>query len=74
MNQLISEQDERKYRQILAELRNNHAGLFTQKELAEYIGVSERTIRTFIKGEMINYWLLTQYAGIIGRTIKFELI
>jgi len=73
MNQLISKKDKANYLQILAELRQNHTGLFPLRELSEHLGVSERKLSDFRAGKIIDFWLLAQYAGIIGRDLKFYL-
>lgn len=73
MNQLISNSDKAKYMQILTDLNQCHAKLFTQKELSEHLNVSVRKISDFQNGNLIDFWLLVQYAGIIGKTIKFDL-
>jgi len=73
MNQLISNQDKCKYLHILEELNRLHANIFTQAELSKYFGVSVRKISDFQNGKTIDFWLLTQYAGIIGMKINFNL-
>ena len=50
-----------------------HAKLFTLKELSDYLEVSERKLIDFRKGKVIDFELLTQYAGIIGTKIEFNL-
>ena len=74
MNQLLSDEDKCKYLQILETLNKNHANIFTLKELSQHLGVSERKLIDFRKGRVIDFELLTQYAGIIGRNIYFQLI
>lgn len=54
-------------------LNNLHEKLFTLKELSEYLEVSERKLIDFRKGKVIDFELLTQYAGIIGTKIEFNL-
>ena len=68
---MFSDNDKCKYLQILKELNSNHAKIFTQKELSGYLGVSVRKLSDFKSGKVIDFELLTQYAGIIGREIKF---
>lgn len=66
--------DKRKYLQILEELNELHANFFTQKELSKHLKVSVRKISSFQNGECIDFPLLTQYAGIIGKKIVFDLV
>ena len=70
---MISNQDREKYLQILAVLNENHAKLFTLRELSLRLRVSERKLIDFKRGKIVDFWLLTQYAGIIGRGVKFYL-
>lgn len=74
MNQLISDQDRTVYLQILADLNEGHANIFTLEELSNHLPVSVRKLSDFKKGNVIDFWLLTQYAGIIGRDISFKLV
>lgn len=73
MNQLIRETDNDNYMQILAELNENHKGLFNQMQLSACLGISVRKLSDFKNGKLIDFWLLTQYALIIGREIEFNL-
>ena len=68
---MISEEDKRKYLQILNELNRKHANIFTQKQLAEHLNVSTRTIHSFKAGKIFNFWLLVNYAAIIGIKVHF---
>lgn len=70
----ISNDDKANYMQILAELNRNNAGICTQKELSYYLRVSVRKISDFQNGLIIDFWLLQQYAGIIGRKVEFRLL
>lgn len=70
---MFSDNDNRKYLQILRELNENHAKIFSIKELSKHLKVSERKLHSFKKGEVIDFKLLTQYAAIIGRKINFYL-
>lgn len=70
----ISDDDKANYMQILAELNRNNANFCTQKELSEYLRVSVRKISDFQNGLIIDFWLLQQYAGIIGRRVEFRLL
>jgi hypothetical protein len=70
---MFSDDNRRKYLQILENLNNFHANLFTLKELSEYLEVSERKLIDFRKSKVIDFELLTQYAGIIGKRINFYL-
>lgn len=70
---MFSDDDKRKYLQILENLNILHAKLFTIKELSIYLEVSERKLIDFRKGKVIDFELLTQYAGIIGKKINFYL-
>lgn len=70
---MFSDNDKCKYLQILDELNKNHAKIFTQKELSKHLEVSVRKLSDFKAGKIIDFPLLTQYAGIIGRKINFEL-
>lgn len=73
MNQLISNKDLEKYMQILAGLKVCHAKIFTLEELSKHLGVSVRKLSDFRAGKIIDFWLLTQYAGIIGKQIIFNI-
>lgn len=73
MNTHISDNDKCKYLQILSELNDFHAKIFTQEELSKYLGVSVRKLSDFKNGKVIDFWLLTQYAMIIGKKINFNL-
>lgn len=70
---MFSDNNKHKYLQILAELNTYHAKLFTVKELSNHLDVSERKLIDFKKGKVIDFELLTQYAGIIGKRINFYL-
>jgi len=74
MNQLLSEQDKNNFLQILAELNSYHAKIFTNKELSEHFKISERKIIDFKHGKIFDFWLLIQYAAIIGKNVNFDLI
>lgn len=71
---VLSDNDKTKYLQILADLNKQHANIFTLRELSTHLKVSERKLSDFRQGKVIDFPLLTQYAGIIGRKIYFELI
>jgi len=71
---MFCESDKQKYMQILAELNGNHAKIFTQLELSKHLKVSVRKLSDFKSGKIIDFELLTQYAGIIGRNVIFTLI
>lgn len=70
---MFSDDNKCKYLQILKALNYLHAKLFTLKELSEHLEVSERKLIDFRKGKVIDFELLTQYAGIIGTKIEFNL-
>ena len=70
---MFSDKNKEKYMQILAELNYLHAKIFTIKELSGYLEVSERKLIDFRKGKVVDFELLTQYAGIIGKKINFYL-
>ena len=69
---MVSDIDKRKYLRILIELKDKN--VFTQQEIAGYFKVSERSINTFMRGKVYNFWLLTQLAGLLGMSIDFKLI
>lgn len=71
---MILEDEKRKYLQILNRLNEVNAKSCTQKELASYLGVSTRTIHSFVNGESFNFWLLCRYADFLGEGIEFNLI
>lgn len=73
MNKLISEQDSENYFTILTELNNLHKNIYTVNELCKHFGVSNKKLIDFRNGKVIDFWLLTQYAGIIGKNIVFYL-
>ena len=58
---------------ILNELKPIRVQNYTQVEIAKYLGVSRRKLINFENGE-IDFILLTQYAGLLNRTISFMLI
>lgn len=70
---MFSDKDKCKYLQIIGELNYLHANIFTQKELSKHFEVSVRKLSDFQNGKVIDFPLLTQYAAIIGKRIKFEL-
>ena len=70
---MFSDSDKRKYLLILSELNERHANIFTLKKLGKYLNVSERKLIDFRAGRVIDFELLTQYAGIIGSEIEFNL-
>lgn len=70
---MISDNDKCKYLQILKYLKACHANIFTQKELSKHLGISVRKLSDFQNGKVIDFWLLTQYAGIVGKEIQFNL-
>ena len=74
MNQLITDSDSEKYFTILKELNKLHENIFTIKELCHHFEISNRKLIDFKKGEVIDFWLLTQYARIIGKIIDFYII
>ena len=71
---MISDKDKCNYLQILENLNRLHANIFTQNELSSHLKVSVRKISDFKAGKVIDFWLLCQYAAIIGKQIKTELI
>jgi len=70
---MVSDKDKRKYLRILIELKEEHANIYTQKEIALYLGVSLRKVSSFLNGKIYDFWMLTQYAGLICEKINFEL-
>jgi len=72
MNQLISDEDYANYCRLVDELNQLHANNFTQSELSKHFGVSVRKISDFQNKKLIDFWLLTQYAAIIGKQIEFD--
>jgi len=70
---MFSDKDKCNYLQILTDLNKLHANIFTQKELSSLLGVSVRKISDFKNGNLFDFELLTQYAGIIGKHIRFYL-
>ena len=74
MNSHITDDDKCKYLQVLAELNRLHAKIFTLEELSNHFDVSVRKLSDFKNGKVIDFWLLAQYAAIIGKQIKFDLI
>ena len=70
---MFSDDNRRKYLQILENLNNFHANLFTLRELSEYLEVSERKLIDFRKSKVIDFELLTQYTDIIGKRTNFYL-
>jgi len=71
---MFCDSDKCKYLQLLEELNSLHEKIFTVKELSNYLEVSEKKLIDFRKGRVIDFELLTQYAGIIGTKIEFKLI
>ena len=70
---MVSNLDKRKYLRILIELKEKHAKIFTQDEIANHLSVSKRKVSSFINGKIYDFWMLTQYAGLIGININFEM-
>jgi hypothetical protein len=70
---MISDYDKRIYLHILKKLNEKHAKIFTLKELSEHLNVSVRKLIDFKSGKVIDFWLLSQYASIIGFRIEFTL-
>ena len=70
---MISESDKSKYLHILTRLKAKHANIFTQKELANHFNISLRKMSDFLNGKIFDFWLLLQYAAIIGIELKFWL-
>lgn len=71
---ILSDNDKAKYLQILADLNKGHENIFTLRELSAHLKVSERKLSDFRQGKVIDFPLLAQYAGMIGRKIEFNLI
>ena len=67
----ISNIDKRKYLRILLELKYKNP--FTQQEIAGILHISERKINSFVRGKIYDFWLLTQFAGVLGLSINFKL-
>jgi len=70
---MISNRDKRKYLRLLTTLKGKHAKIFTQKEIAGYLSISERKVNSFLRGKIYDFWMLTQYAGLIGIDITFNI-
>ena len=70
---MISNLDKRKYLRILIEIKQKSAGIFTQKEIATYLNISERKVNSFLRGKSYDFWMLTQYAGLIQKNIIFKI-
>lgn len=74
---MISDKGKCKYLQILDQLNkgndNGNAKIYTQSELSEYLKVSKRKLSSFQNNEIYDFWLLVQYAALLGRNIIFTL-
>ena len=46
---------------------------FTQQELANIFKISRKKFVDFENGKILDFWLLTQYAAILGDVILFEI-
>ena len=66
---MISNIDKRKYLRILITVKEKN--IFTQQEIAGYLKVSERKVNSFMRGKIYDFWLLVQFAGLLGIQINF---
>lgn len=57
---------------ILCELKPLRADFCTQEELAGYLSVSRRKLTDFENGNNYDFWLLVDYASILGKNIIFD--
>lgn len=62
-----------KYLRILEFLKEKHANICTQKQLAEMLDVSLRTFSKFYAGNLIDINLLIGYAGMVSYNIKLDI-
>lgn len=69
----VSNEDKCKYLQILSESTNKHAKNFTNKDLSELLNVSVRKLIDFKNGKIFDFWLLIQYAALVGIEISFDI-
>jgi predicted XRE-type DNA-binding protein len=70
---MISNEDKKEYMYILTQLNEENVNFYTQQQIADNLGISLRKVNSFINGKIIDFWLLTQYAAMLGRKIVFFL-
>lgn len=68
-----TENQTRRYLHILKELKEKDAKTFTQQELSEFLEVSVRKISDFQAGKVIDFFLLCDYAELLGLEIRYEI-
>jgi len=69
---MILENEKERFLYILKILNKECKGLFTQKELAQYLNVSRPTIANLQNGKSFDFWLLCRYGDLLGIEIKFN--
>jgi len=62
-----------KYLHILQQVKERRLQTFTVKEIADYLGVSERKMFMFEKGESVDYVLLNEYCAILGVELSIDI-
>jgi len=67
----VSNIDKRKFLRILIKLKRENTD--KQKNIAEYLNISERTINSFMRGKKYDFWLLSQFSALLGYNLNFYL-
>ena len=68
-----SENDKCNFLHILKVLNAKSVKIYTNKELSEFLGVSNKTLIEFRKGNILRFDLLIQYAALLGDEVLFTL-
>ena len=70
---MLSKTDKETYAQILAQIKNDSAKVFTQDDYSRYLGVSRRKFSDFANLKIYDIELLIQYATINGFKFVFSI-
>lgn len=70
---MIQEKYRCRFMHIIKDLKSKRAEIFTLAELENFLGVSKRKLIDFENGKNFDFWLLCDYATILGEEVEFNL-
>ena len=70
---MVSNLNKRIFLRILINLKQENVNLYTQKQISKLLKVSPKKVNSFMNGKIYDFWMLTQFAGLLGMNITFNL-
>ena len=68
---MILEYEKGKFLTILKQLNTKRDKGLTIKEISECLRVSESKMKSFLKGNIFDFWLLCRYANLLSENVNF---